>query len=132
MILVDTSVLVRALGGVSSPKVILFEKAISQGVPFAICPYVYQETLQGVADEVTYRRVRTYLDSCDCLWLPPTLDTYEQASRLYWNLRRKGVTVRGSIAILIALTAIHHDVPLLHDDRDFDHIAGYTPELRIV
>ena len=33
---------------------------------------------------------------------------------------------------MIALTAIHHKAWLLHDDRDFDHMAAHLPELAIL
>lgn len=133
MILVDTSVMIKALhGGSDSVKVVIFDRILAQDVPFAICPYVYQETLQGIADAVTYTKVKSYLDTQNCLWLGNTLTTFEQAARLYWDLRRKGVTIRSTTDILIALTAIHNEAALLHDDRDFDHIAQHVPELTLL
>jgi len=132
VILVDSSVLIRALGGKpGSAKVALFARLLDQGTPWALCPYVYQEVLQGVPDDLTYRRVRGYLDTQECLWLPASLETFERAARLYWTLRRQGVTIRSTIDVLIGLTAIHHGIPLLHDDRDFDAIAALVPELQI-
>jgi len=59
------------------------------------------------------------------------LTIFERAARLYFDLRRKGITPRGTIDIFIALTAIHHNLSLLHDDRDFDAIASYVKELKI-
>jgi len=38
----------------------------------------------------------------------------------YRLLRRKGVTVRKTIDVMIGTFCIHHRLPLLHDDRDFD------------
>jgi predicted nucleic acid-binding protein len=133
VILVDSSVLIKALGHqTDSPKVRLLDRALAQEIPVAICPYVYQEVLQGVADEVTYARVRRYLDTQECLWLPSELATFEQAAHLYWNLRRQGVTIRSTIDVLIALTAMRHHALLLHDDRDFDQMAAHLPELTIL
>ena len=31
----------------------------------------------------------------------------------------------------VARLAIEHDIPLLHDDQDFDRIARVVPELRL-
>ncbi|MCL2785281.1 MAG: PIN domain-containing protein [Propionibacteriaceae bacterium] len=133
MILVDTSVLIRVLGGrFDSPKAQLLNHLMSHGTDIAICPYVYQEILQGVEDDATYRRVKEYLDTQECLWLPQTLETFDRAARIFWDLRRSGVTVRSTIDVLIALTSIRHEVALLHDDRDFDHIAKHFPELMVV
>jgi len=132
MILVDSSVLIRALGGrQDSTAVEFFSQVIAEQIPFAICPFVYQEVLQGTGDEVTYRRVKNYLDTQECLWLPPTLETHAKAAKIYWDLRRQGVTVRSTIDVLIALTALHHGALLLHDDRDFDQMSAHIPDLRI-
>jgi len=43
----------------------------------------------------------------------------------------KGVTVRSSIDLLVAQTAIHHRLFLLHNDRDFDRIAENLDALDI-
>lgn len=131
MILVDSSVLIRFLGSKQDhPAVRALNGIIADGIPYAICPYVYQEVLQGTADEATFRRVKTYLDLVECLWLPAGLETFAEAARLYWDLRRGGCTIRSTVDVLIALTAIEHDAILLHDDRDFDVIADAEPRLR--
>jgi predicted nucleic acid-binding protein len=51
---------------------------------------------------------------------------------LYFTLRRKGITPRSTIDMLIALTAIEFNLLLLHDDRDFDVMAEHIPELNIL
>jgi len=38
----------------------------------------------------------------------------------YRFLRKKGVTVRKTIDVIIGTFCIHHQLILLHDDRDFD------------
>ena len=38
-----------------------------------------------------------------------------------------GLERKDHIDCLIAQTAIEHDLLLLHNDRDFDRIAGVTP-----
>ena len=63
--------------------------------------------------------------------LPKTIETYEKSAYMYFNLRRHGVTIRSTIDILIALTAIEYNLALLHNDRDFDIIKGKTPKLNI-
>ncbi|MDR1237408.1 MAG: PIN domain-containing protein [Propionibacteriaceae bacterium] len=132
MILIDSSVLIRAIGS-KRPSAAVEELAwiIELGLPFAICPYVYQEVLQGVADEAAFSKTQLYLDTQEWLWLPDNLDTYRKAAKMYWTLRRKGITVRSTIDVLIALTAIEHEAFLLHEDTDFDQIAKVFPELKI-
>jgi len=50
---------------------------------------------------------------------------------LYFDLRRKGKTIRNTIDILIAETAVINGLYLLHNDRDFDIIAEFIPDLKI-
>jgi len=44
-------------------------------------------------------------------------------SGVFFDLRRKGMSVRSSVDCLIAQTAIEHGLHLLHNDSDFDRIA---------
>jgi len=52
------------------------------------------------------------------------------AARIYFDCRRVGLAVRSAIDCLIAQVAIEHDVPLLHDDRNFEQIAQVLPKLK--
>jgi predicted nucleic acid-binding protein len=61
-----------------------------------------------------------------------TLAIYDKAARLFYHLRRHGVTVRKSVDVLIALTAIENGVLLLHDDRDFAAMAKWEPKLKLL
>lgn len=131
MILVDTSVLVDYFKGTVTPAATILARLVETGADLAISPYTYQELLQGARDEVEFARLRRVLATQQFLWLPPTLETSEKAARLFFDLRRAGVTVRGSIDVLIALTAIEYQVPLLHSDRDFDHMAAHIEQLTI-
>ena len=45
------------------------------------------------------------------------------AAKLYFDLRKKGVTIRKSADCLIAQVAIENDVLLVHNDSDFELIA---------
>ena len=132
MILVDTSVLIGYLKGQAGPKINLLENVIARSVPYGFSAYTYLEVLQGSRDERELEQLKDYLSTQTIYFLPETLATYEKAALLHYSLRRHGVTLRGSIDALIALTAIEHDLLLLHDDRDFDGIAKWTPELRVL
>ncbi len=43
----------------------------------------------------------------------------------YRFLRKMGVTVRKTIDVLIGTFCLHHNMSLLHDDRDFDPLIKY-------
>ncbi len=43
----------------------------------------------------------------------------------YRYLRKRGVTVRKTIDVMIGTFCIHYQLPLLHNDRDFDPMAEF-------
>ncbi len=119
MILVDTSVWVE-----------IFRKGPKswKGAPFDIdeavtCLPVVQEVLQGIRDEVYYRRARESLLALPILESPMSVELYERAVELYRLARRQGLTIRSSVDCLIAACALRNDVAVLHKDRDFQALA---------
>ncbi len=132
MILVDTSVLIGFLKGQVDNKTELFQEILSRDIPFGISSYTYQEVLQGARNEAEFETLKDYLSTQHIYYLEPEAATYEKAARLYFNLRRKGVTPRSTLDMLIALTAIEKNLALIHNDSDFDMMADYLPELRIL
>jgi hypothetical protein len=52
--------------------------------------------------------------------------TFIRAAEVYRSLRKRGVTIRKPVDCMIASVATEHDIPLLHNDRDFDYIAKYS------
>ncbi|WP_245826095.1 PIN domain-containing protein [Spirosoma rigui] len=64
----------------------------------------------------------------------PRVDPVEAAigvADLYRALRKKGVIIRKPNDCLMVHYAVFHDLPVLHNDVDFDQIARFT-SLRIV
>jgi predicted nucleic acid-binding protein len=57
---------------------------------------------------------------------------YKKAADMFYTLRRRGITVRSTIDVLIAMIAIYNDLFLLHNDKDFDAIADEMPQLKIL
>ena len=131
MILVDTSVLVDYFKGVTTDATSVLGNLVAEEADLAISPYTYQELLQGARTEPEFARLKRVLSTQVFLWLPMDTKTFEKAARLYFDLRRSGVTVRSTIDVLIALTAIEHRVRLLNSDRDFDQMAEHLTDLLI-
>jgi len=131
MILVDTSVLIGFLKGQTDEKTQLFEEVLTLNIPFGISSYTFQEVLQGARDENEYQQLQDYLSTQIIYFLPEETATYEKAARMYFELRRKGITPRSTIDILIALTAMENKLMLLHNDHDFDVMAGQLDKLDI-
>jgi len=132
MVLVDTSVLIDFLKGQSSVKVSIFNEILSRDIPFGISAITYQEILQGAKDEAEFQTLKEYLSTQKIYFLEESTSIYEEASMLYFKLRRKGITPRSTLDLLIAATAITNNLALLHDDQDFDTMAAHIPELRIL
>ena len=131
MILVDTSVLINYFKGKKGGKTDVFDAVLSYNIPFGISAYTYQELLQGARDEKEFTTLKDYLTGQKIYMLPETAEVYEAAAKLYFDARRKGITPRSTIDILIAHTCIYHDLFLLHDDRDFDALAKLFSQLKI-
>lgn len=79
------------------------------------------ELLQGSLDEKEWNLLSTYLDTQD--YIEPTINSWQSAARIYYDLRRKGLTVRSPIDCCIAQAALEHNLLLIHNDRDFETIA---------
>ena len=130
MVLIDTSVMIDFLRGLNSEKTKIMELILLRKIPFGISIFTYQELLQGCKDEKEFNKLLDYL-STQRIYHPPSDQAfYEGAARLFFELRRKGVTIRSSIDLLIAMTAIENSLVLLHNDRDFDLIAQIVPQLK--
>jgi len=91
-----------------------------------LCLPVYQEILQGIRDETSYRRIRTILDSARFVEDPVGRAVYREAAELYRMARRQGLTVRSSVDCLIAACAMRHNITVLHHDRDFPNLASIS------
>ena len=91
----------------------------------ATCPVAIMEVLRGTRDARRYDKALAMLMSFELLDVPTPLERFEQAARLYLQCRAGGVTP-STADCLIAACAIAHDIPLLHDDADFEHIARFT------
>jgi len=83
------------------------------------------ELLQGARDESEWDLLARYLAGQE--FLDPAPATWKAAARIYFDLRRMGVTVRSSIDCCLAQIAIEQEALLLHRDHDFEKIAAIRP-----
>jgi len=124
MILVDTSVWVDLLRDRTGRVRTALERAL-HGDDAVLARFHQLELLQGARDEREWTLLRDYLDAQVYLECQP--ESWIEAARIYFELRRRGRTVRSPIDCCIAQIAIEHDVVLLHRDRDFETIADVRP-----
>lgn len=121
MVLVDTSVWVLVGRGDVDLAGRLPDDVI------ATCPPVMMEVLQGTSAGQQQLAMRLTLEHAELLDAPMPLERFRYAAALYRQCRDAGLTIRSSMDCLIAASAIMNSVQLLHDDRDFDHIAAVAP-----
>ncbi len=124
MIVVDTSAWGAFFNGDSSPIADRLAVALEAGEPIAIIPVIATETLQGFKTDAGFRNALALLVRLPLL--EPSFETHVRAAKLYRSLRRKGVTIRGTIDRLIATVCIDSNAGLLTLDRDFDRIAKHS------
>lgn len=123
MILVDTSVLIDFFRGAGSGPADRLREILASRTPFGISSVIYQEILQGAKSEKEYILLRDYLSTQRFFHPRDPVKSYEEAALIYFECRKKGVTVRSTIDCLIAQTALEQNLLLLHNDRDFDAMA---------
>ena len=131
MILADTSVLIgyfKNSKGISCDKM---NYIVDTDMPYGICRYVYQELLQGAANQKEYELLKEYLDTLPFYDLLYGKQSFENAALMYMNCRRKGITVRSTIDLLIVEIAIENNLYLLHNDIDFENITKIYKNLKI-
>ena len=131
MILVDTSVLIGYFKGSKGTPYDKMNYLVDNEIPFGICYYVYQELLQGALNEKEFNLLKDYLDSIPFYDLRYGKESFENAALMYMNCRKKGVTVRSTMDLLIAEIAIENDLYLFHNDNDYTNIAKVYKNLKI-
>ncbi|MVM41742.1 PIN domain-containing protein [Spirosoma sp. HMF3257] len=128
-IIVDTSVWIDCFRGIQDARTSLVAESLVGKDLICLTPTILQEVLQGIRDDGQFERVKRNLLACKLVHIAPEEAAIE-AAKLYRLLRKKGVTVRKPNDCLIAYYAIFHDIPVLHNDIDFDQIALHT-DLRV-
>lgn len=131
MHLIDTSVWIQYFRGGSSKAIEYFEHLLEYNMPFGLCHIIYQEILQGALTDQEFSQLGAFLRPQHFFEPKHPLKAHEAAANLYYQCRRKGITVRSTIDCLIAQIAIEHRLILLHEDHDFSNIAKVCPELKV-
>ena len=125
MILADTSVWIDYFNGNDNPLTDELDSGLAQGI-IAIGDLIFLEILQGFKNDKDYNLAKSTLG---------TLEQYEmlghaqalKSAENYRVLRKKGLTIRKTIDVIIATFCIENKLPLLFSDRDFipfvDHLG---------
>jgi predicted nucleic acid-binding protein len=123
MILVDSTVWIDYFNGLKTWQTNLLDNLLSD-VPIIVGDLILAEILKGFRSDDDYESAKSYLSD-----LPfRQMGGYQVAVKSAQNyriLRKKGVTVRKTIDVIIGTFCIMEGFPLLHDDRDFDPMVSH-------
>ena len=123
MVLVDTSVWVDYFNGIETPRTDRLDQLLGSG-RLLTGDLILAELLQGFARDAEYRTARRLLLELPCAELVGR-DSALRAADYYRRLRKRGVTLRKTIDVLIGTYCIQHGHELLHADRDFESMQRY-------
>lgn len=126
MILFDTTIWIDHFKGVNSNKSNLLSQYLANEKKVFITPTIIQGVLQGFSDQNYFHIAEIVLIRQQVLDYDP-VEAALSGAKLYADLRRNGITIRKPNDCLIAAFALHFDVELCHNDRDFDLIAAQRP-----
>jgi len=123
MILVDSSVWIDYFDGNQTLQSDWLDSAL--GIkPIIMGDLILTEVLQGFQSDNDFKTAR------DLLLMIPFISMGGQTIALksaanFRLLRKKGVTVRKTIDVIIGTFCIHNQLTLLHCDRDFDPMTQH-------
>jgi predicted nucleic acid-binding protein len=123
VIVVDSSVWIDFLNGRNAPHVRRLRAGLG-GEEIVVGDLMFCEMLQGLASERAARRVETLLRRFKIVPMAGEAIAVAAAGH-FRSLRRRGITVRKTIDLLIGTWCIENRAPLLHNDRDFHPMARH-------
>ena len=127
MIVVDSSVLVDFFRKRLTGQVKRFKELERDSIPYAIPVVCCREVLQGARDEREWKLLRSYLGGQDLLVSTDDWSTHLESARIFFDCRRKGITLRSSVDCFVAQLVLENDDVLLHSDDDFEKIKEVRP-----
>ena len=117
MILVDSSVWIAYFNGSNTWQAEVLDYLLNRE-PLLIGDLILTEVLQGFKFDKDFKKVTEFmklLQFCNLCGY----DNSIKSAQNYRKLRKKGLTVRKTIDIIIGTYCIENKVLLLHDDQDF-------------
>ena len=123
MILVDSSVWIGYFNGNISPQTDWLDSALGREI-IIVGDLILAEVLQGFKSNRDFHKARELLSNFQFMEMLGQELAIKSAEN-YRFLRRKGVTVRKTIDIIIGTFCLHHNISLLHDDQDFHPLTKH-------
>lgn len=123
MILVDSSVWIDFFNGKTTRATDYLRSHLGT-IPFAIGDLMLAEVLSGFGKDSDFHKAKQHLEAFSVLPIGGEMIAIK-AAQCYRYLRKKGVTVRGTIDTMIGAYCVEHKQLLLYSDRDFDAMVKY-------
>ncbi len=123
MILIDSSVWIDYFNGVQTAHTDWLDSSLGN-IPIIIGDLILTEVLQGFQSDKDFKIAKDLLLNIPFMPMcsrPLSL----QSAMNYRYLRKKGVTVRKTIDVIIGTFCIQNQFSLLHCDRDFDPMVKH-------
>jgi hypothetical protein len=125
MIFVDSSVWIDYFNGRITKQTNILDSLVGDEL-IIVGDIILTEVLQGFRQDKDFNKARELLD-CFIFREMLGMDIAVESAKNYRILRKKGVTIRKTIDVIIATFCIENDLTLLHSDRDFrameEHLA---------
>jgi predicted nucleic acid-binding protein len=115
---VDSGVWIDYFNGSESPSTAALDALLGR-TSIIVGDLIFAEVLQGFRSDAEFEAARAALEAFQ---IAPMLghDLAVRSAQNYRRLRRRGVTVRKTIDVMIATWCIELGHDLLYSDRDFD------------
>ena len=123
MIIVDSSVWIDYFNGKKTPQTDWLDYSIG-GTPVIMGDLILTEVLQGFQNSKEFKVAKDLLLGMPFISMVGRAIALKSAEN-FRSLRRRGVTVRKTIDVIIGTFCIYYQLPLLHDDRDFDPMVKF-------
>jgi predicted nucleic acid-binding protein len=117
MILVDSSVWIGYFNGTINPQTDWLDSALGKEI-IIVGDLILAEVLQGFRSDRDFAKAKELLLNFRFMEMLGQELAIKSAEN-YRFLRKKGVTVRKTIDVIIGTFCIHYNISLLHDDQDF-------------
>jgi predicted nucleic acid-binding protein len=123
MIVADTSAWIDFFNGVNASHTNALDYELLHS-RVAIGDLIIVELLQGFRDEKQYKLVKQIIDNLEYYDFVGKDIAYKSAEN-FRILRKKGITVRKTIDVIIGTFCIENNFSLIHNDKDFEPIEKY-------
>jgi len=117
VIFVDSSVWIDYFNGNETQETEKLDSILGIS-PICIGDIVLTEVLQGFRNDNDFNTAKELLSSLIIVNVLNTAIAFKSANN-FRALRKKGLTVRKTIDVIIGTYCIENDIPLLYSDKDF-------------